>query len=611
MNPRQRKYESVFCLVFVVLTAIAVTPALSTVITFEESSEVSRSGEKSAIDGFTEGEPEQDQSPQSQAILKKRSEQSGGGDPKSRSNPGNRQVPSVLKRGSDKQRERNSKKRPDRDRQREQDQEDTRLPGREQDRSSDQEHVNQRQSGSRAGNDHRQNGRHGQHHKRELESRTELRDNKGQGDSKSSTAKKTYEVRTLKIGLGPDVLTIEDGKIRKLFDFKEKKTYRINITDGSFSETSLFADLGFRIPELKNRAMLRELLSTAGVGKGDEGLDPFFTECIFGLRMPEFISRSSFREIFDSFAETSEFTHDGKVVCSFKPSSIALTVSEASQLSRFFLYHCQLHPDIRKAIVKKAMTPGVLMYYVAEILGSNTTVLKLRGVTEETVNLVLPRSDSAAHAPDHPLSDIYKLLDSSGYVVPEDSRQNTRKFVDVALADRNFLDVLLAFLEYKMQTGADLDVDLSSRRPLFITDVQCAYFSLGVRHPTNAAEARESLAALDKIDRVNLKKGYVIDICRANCIRSMQLNNVKDIQTRGESSPVKCFVIALQSNPYLTGVYHDLGAALYASSETVFAWDCWDLGRRFYPGHPQMKEIDEMEKSMEQKYPEFFSGDRE
>lgn len=59
-------------------------------------------------------------------------------------------------------------------------------------------------------------------------------------------------------------------------------------------------------------------------------------------------------------------------------------------------------------------------------------------------------------------------------------------------------------------------------------------------------------------------------------------------------------------DPFLTGVYHDLGRFLERSFQHPLAWECYDLARKLYPNHPLLKDVAEEESALEKAEPQYF-----
>lgn len=448
------------------------------------------------------------------------------------------------------------------------------------------------------------------------------RDKKDTSSSTSDTPVAQHKKKHRTIAFDARFLRIDDGDEISLLDFEKRRAYVIDSKEKTYLESSLYADLGFRIPEIQNRAMLSQILDSAGITAHSNGMDVFNNESVFGLiTPPEFLKmiakvakdskqKSSDFTMTESPSGAMVFTHENEVVCSLKSSKSKLTPAEAAQFSRFLIYFCRIHPNIRKIILAKGAVPEELSFRYQEAGRSMEEGLKLTRISQQPGKLSLPEGLQQKHRKLDPLEDIYKALDKAGNKPPSDLANSTIQFIDKAIADHRPLDALLAAIEYKLQTGQTLDVDMERIRNKGTLDPQFALFYKGMDQPKSAEEAKTCLAALDDVAREKLIKGYLIDVFRANVLRSMQMNRVKDIETNQEKSPAKCFIKVLEANPFLTGAYHDLGNCLYSAYDTAAAWECWDLGRSFYPNHFLMKDIDEMEQKMVEQHPEFFDGEK-
>jgi len=101
-----------------------------------------------------------------------------------------------------------------------------------------------------------------------------------------------------------------------------------------------------------------------------------------------------------------------------------------------------------------------------------------------------------------------------------------------------------------------------------------------------------AIATLREFERKDLSHGHVLDIFLAN---------VLDAAGKGEEAE-RLFLAVLGINPWLSGVYKDLGDIYHERFDMDRAWRCWDAGRRLAPGHPLYQGLEEHEADLRARF---------
>ena len=123
------------------------------------------------------------------------------------------------------------------------------------------------------------------------------------------------------------------------------------------------------------------------------------------------------------------------------------------------------------------------------------------------------------------------------------------------------------------------------------------YFSLCSK---NKPSPQAAIEILDKLRKHKLKKGYVLDIWKANWLTDLK----KFEQAK------QLFLSVLKKNPHLVGVYHDLGNLYRNRYDMQSAWLCWDMALQINPNHPMLSRIKMLKKHLVKNFPDFFWRDQ-
>lgn len=415
-----------------------------------------------------------------------------------------------------------------------------------------------------------------------------------------------------KVVFDKDAFSVDRKGERLTYDFSKKRIRSVDPGKNSYSDSSLYANVAFRINEMRNRKAIRDALKAVQVDeqKLNDMCDMVNLSFLFGFVPP---GESSGGEMVESSRDSGLFfSKDGREVAHFVPSSQDIDAAVAATVSRFFMYEVPLHPAVRGRIEASGKYPDELAMNFRNDLGRRRAVVyKLKGVRSESVDLSLAQLRKVPRA-GSPLKDVYARLDELGRT-PPDAVNETIAFCREAGDRKAYVDVLLAQSEYELQTGTRLRGLLDEFEDDLKRDPDVIKLVTALSPPSSLPMALGFLEGLDTIDRSKLKKGYLIDMFRANLISFIITEKLTKGQTvpRDVSSetPDKLILKVLKVNPYITAAYKDLGRYYYHNYEMVTAWECWDLARQFYPHHPMLRDIDALESSLEEQAPQFFHGD--
>ena len=415
----------------------------------------------------------------------------------------------------------------------------------------------------------------------------------------------------LTVSTGSDALLVKSSEYTRLYDFKNKKVFDLDSANKTFSSHSLFGELAFRNAELRNRIFLSEMMGNVFKGKKPGTyFDKFYSEEMFSLCIPE--KNSGYKVNKTKQGSEDVYSYNGTIVSSFLPAAALLPADKRRQFSRYLIYATHLHPNIRMDIEKSGKIPQKLMVYLDNRpVSKERKTLVLKNLSAGNFSASVPDGYKAKLENDNPLSKVYARIEELGGKPAADLEERTLEYFQNAVDKKNYFDALLAITEYGLQTGENLSAKTTMQiKAELKNDPDCQKFFGGLNTPENEEQAKLCLGSLDMIDRSKSPKSYLVDIFRANLLIKMNEMGIHDPQTSQEKDPTKAFLSVLQNNPFIAGVYHDLGNWLERSYQHVFAWDCYDLARKFYPDHPFMQEIKEKEEALSSQFPQFISGDK-
>ncbi len=423
----------------------------------------------------------------------------------------------------------------------------------------------------------------------------------GRSKAKREDRKPTVEEReytwTVELGSDYHVLTADEG--REIYDFRAGRAFMRSGTAQELSDHNLHALVAFRVNELQNRVSLGAMFRAVGVKDARVSFDAFDSESLFGLQIPGVGTLDSPKaqpacKLRKGRQGLTEFVREGRVVAAYRHGTLAVPEEWRRPWERFLVYACSVHPSVRETLMKDGRIPQRLEYSAINTFQRSDYVVDF--VSAEIGEERRPAERIAGEicrspVPSKRLRDILARLPDS--TAP--SRQAAVEFADRAIHEGRAIDAMLALVEHTLQSGESMADEIRARVDVFNHDDRCRqYFSSGDQSSREACEQSEKGYAA--IDRTALEKAYVIDIMRANALTG--LNRLDEAEA--------FFLAALEANPFIGGVYNDLGGLYYGSYDMSAAWVCWDTARRLYPGHKMLEGVTDLEQRLQKDFPIFY-----
>lgn len=399
--------------------------------------------------------------------------------------------------------------------------------------------------------------------------------------------------------LGKDYFLVEKDGAKTMYNIKDRQVLAQQAGKQDWTAVSLYSDLGFRIMEYQNRVVLGRALAAGGVK--DSGVawmaDPFELETLFAMRFPDARGKTVTGLKRETLGDGAwSFRRDRREVVRFMASTSKVPEELRAVFERWLVYTSRIHPDIRRDIVAKGFVPETLQAHWRNTGEEGTTALELKDVVIMEGNTHASAAGLAVvPGPEGPLREVVDASHDAKRRAACPTRESAVKFADEAIASGRALDGFLGLLEITFQSGDDIAADLRSYRGRMEQDQLCKQFFEGMAQ-SDKASCEHAVKVLRAIDRKDLKKDYILDIHLADALSSLG--------QRGEAETL--FLSVLRRNPFLVGVWNDLGQLYYRGYEMDKAWLCWDVARTICSEHPMLKSITAFERRMEGDFPEFF-----
>lgn len=387
--------------------------------------------------------------------------------------------------------------------------------------------------------------------------------------------------------LTPSSMTLESPGVTRHFDFVSKRVSTVDLKANEFEENSLYGDLAFRVQELQNRFYLNEVLKHAKSREYQQR----DMEALLGIlkdrkEKPTVTSQKEGKKVTYSIGDQAE------TVCTYSEEAVPERFQAAFR--RLLVYSSQIHPAIQREICAQHKLPEKIEWKVNDIVAIHESKLSLRNSRlVEITRFALPAKCQLKPAED----ELRKIIRVTTQALPthvkpklEEVKESIKKTYPSAPLEAFLimLDYALSYQEQGIQAVLG-DLGIADNQ-----DAQLQLFIKGLQEGGKDPAAAEKIFA--SIERKGLAHAQMIDVQIA--VMKMQQNDKK--------GATDYFLKALKRNPYLTGVYHDLGGMAYNSFDMGLAWQCYDLGKKIDPKQGQIRSVVEFEKRLERDFPDFF-----
>jgi hypothetical protein len=408
---------------------------------------------------------------------------------------------------------------------------------------------------------------------------------------------------------------VEPGR-EVLYDFRLRRRLDIDRSGRTFANFSLYGEVAARRFQLYKRVELGRMF--AAQSHQDElplALQRFWLEADVGLATsakPLPITRQVLAD------GAARYGFEGRDVALFQPSRYTVPAALQRSFARFLRFELPIHPDILSVITLDGRLPQRLVVLALADGALHPLGLLLKSATHLEADYPLPASFAlqplAGEATDAETSSLRGLLStmidaaSSHVGRPPRSLADYRRAADQALQQGRGFAAMLLVSEAALQYGP-IAGDCSSglgwaarcRRGdelnrVLAKDPRAALFYKAQTAPSRDPAA--VIAELRGLKRDDVADDYVVDAFLAD-----------RLSTAGQrQAAMGAFALALAGNPYLAGVYKELGDHYLRAARSDLAWICYDLGRSLpgRRGDDALAAVDAIEDDLASTYPAFF-----
>jgi hypothetical protein len=391
------------------------------------------------------------------------------------------------------------------------------------------------------------------------------------------------------VTLGHQYLITEAEGTRTIYDFARRRILRVSIASASYTDDSLYSDIGFRALELQNRLMLGSALQAGKIGVNP--MEPALMEQLFSLPNPKGNTLIEQRHA-DGAAE---FLWEKQRLMTVSDKTRELAADYQAEYWRFLRYYAGGHPQAYAALKPLNGVPEKTTFVLTN-MGTETREIALNSIASAADAPYSLDGLTRAPADKEPASTL-NLLGADAAAKLAERIEATIAARDAAIAQGQILEAMLANMALLIMSGdgASLVPWLAQHRDAIQSDASARSLSASLE-PRDQDGARKALQILTELQKHSGGAGYMLNVFEGNTLFKLREGKA------GEDH----LLAALGVNPYLLGAWSDLGGYYYQSFQTDKAWACWDAARRVNPQHAMLQRITAIEGELRATFPEFF-----
>ena len=391
--------------------------------------------------------------------------------------------------------------------------------------------------------------------------------------------------------LGPQYLSVRDGKALSVLDFVTRRRHVIDMAASTYDTYSLFDVAGFRVFELRHRQGIAGMLKAGGLEQ--HATLPVYEEQ--ALSVLDNKRRGALQpQVLDGAVLWSL---DGHPLLRLGIDGSPVSGDEATAFAQYVRYTWGGHPLVLKMLADGKRIPAAFTLHYEEVGGKVARHFRISAMTvgapaTYTLAAYRPRP-LAADAP--PLESVLAQAASLPPPGPQ-VHPALRAEAEKLFAEEKPFEAFLTMLEDHFSTGALVE-KLSLQQQRAMQECQ------PIHDLTRGLQAKDKEGIADALATVQeLRKQTGVE----QPVLALFEGNLRAKLGQWPQATA-LYLQVLQAKPQMAAVYQDLGDALLAQFDAPNAWRSWDAGRAMAPSLRQFRKVNDLERSLLNDYPAFFA----
>lgn len=400
---------------------------------------------------------------------------------------------------------------------------------------------------------------------------------------------------TSEVYLGEKQIEYNDRERLRVIDFAEKRAfYQANKEAKNHVEQSLFAEVIYRKYELKNREHIKNVVEAAGLKEGEKKnfFNTTFSEHAFSMINTEAPGKLDIKMKDGQYIARS----DGELLMEFSLKGKALNDIQTERFIRYLRYRYGIHPVVLDKLAALKIIPDSMV--ISTFNGVlNTYYIELNSV-EGGVSHTFTKPQGERKLESKLLTELYQLaLPLSKKGLEEKLETTLQTAIDLGRKGQS-LDSMLTFLELTLMTGDGLPEEYNEFKERFLKEPQILKLFRNIS-PQSKDAAEEALINLAQLQGEAKAGSHIATIFRGNISSGLG---------KPEES-INLLIEAIKINPYIVGLWKDIGDHLQKEFWIQDYWLCWQVALDLNLDHSMLKPLLEMKAELIKAHPEYFVGD--
>ncbi|HEX8609869.1 MAG TPA: hypothetical protein VF800_01085 [Telluria sp.] len=393
------------------------------------------------------------------------------------------------------------------------------------------------------------------------------------------------EIKQYKVVLGERYVSVSTTGESMIYDFATRRRYQVDLASASYVDYSLFDGVGFRKPELRNRALIGKSLTTAGVAPS---FDPVFDEHNLSLT-------ASGRKLSETTeAGATVLAVDGNPLAQIPAGGTSIGASDAAQFERMLRYRFGGHPLVLARLSRDKRVPAGFVMHHKRIGVSEARTYTISALTQSAPASYDLKPYTARTAQGNEIDQLLDKAQANAAPPTAATRQAFEAEIAQAFADKRIFDGMLGMAEWAFVSGEPMKPSAEQSALLRADPTMQAYMK-AIRYKSKA-DLEAAVAKMQELRKSTTRKQHIVMLFEANL-----RGKLGDLR-----GALPLYVSVLRTNPALAGAYKDMGDTLYKSYETPRAWRSWDAGRRMAPTLDLFDAVNLHEQNLVREHPEYF-----